>query len=61
MPARHWSETYTCICGKAFRSYAAEAFHRHTFPALCKQAKPKRGKPTAAPHPTSPKKEAKHG
>ncbi len=59
MPARHWSEMYTCICGKTFRSYAAEAFHRHNFPVLCRQQKPKRGK--AAPITPSAKKEAKHG
>ena len=59
MPARHWSETYTCSCGKTFRSYAAEAFHRHNFPALCKPAKPKRRK--AAPITPSEKKEARNG
>jgi hypothetical protein len=26
----------TCSCGKTFRSYQAEAVHRHNFPALCK-------------------------
>lgn len=26
---------YSCRCGKKFRSYAAEARHRHNFPALC--------------------------
>lgn len=29
----------TCICGKRFRSYSAEAVHRHNFPALCKQSR----------------------
>jgi hypothetical protein len=28
-----------CICGKRFRSYGAEAVHRHNFPALCKQSR----------------------
>jgi len=61
MPAMHWSQIYSCICGKTFRSYAADAVHRHNFPALCRAQKPKRGKPAAAPHPTSPKKEVHHG
>lgn len=34
--AKHWSEVYSCRCGKTFRSYAAEAVHRHNFPALCR-------------------------
>lgn len=43
--ARHWSEVLSCSCGKTFRSYAAEARHRHNFPMLCKPAKkPKEGK-----------------
>lgn len=43
---RHWSEQYSCICGKTFRSYAAEARHRHNFPILCKKVKePKKEKP----------------
>ena len=33
---KHWSEVLRCSCGKTFRSYAAEAVHRHNFPALCK-------------------------
>jgi hypothetical protein len=34
--ARHWSERLVCgLCGKAFRSYAAEARHRHNIPFLC--------------------------
>lgn len=56
MPALHWSQRYGCICGMKFRSYAADAFHRHNFPALCRSAKPKRTKaasnsaqPTPAP------------
>ena len=44
---RHWSESYHCtLCGKTFRSYAAEARHRHNAPALCK---PKRVKAETAP------------
>lgn len=43
-PALHWSQKYGCICGMTFRSYAADAFHRHNFPALCRSAKPKRTK-----------------
>lgn len=39
-----WSEVYSCSCGKTFRSYAAEAVHRHNFPLLCKRAKPKKEK-----------------
>lgn len=30
----------SCQCGKKFRSYTAEARHRHNFPALCRR-KPK--------------------
>lgn len=44
---RHWSEIYHCSCGKTFRSYAAEAFHRHNFPALCRPPKAKRPNRTA--------------
>lgn len=29
----------SCRCGKKFRSYGAEAFHRHNFPALCRRPK----------------------
>ena len=36
MKQKHWSEVLRCSCGKTFRSYAAEAVHRHNFPALCK-------------------------
>ncbi len=61
MPAIHWSQKYACTCGRIFRSYAADAVHRHNFPALCRPQKPKRGKPAAAPHPTSQKKEAHNG
>ena len=28
-----------CACGARFRSYAAEARHRHNFPALCRGAR----------------------
>jgi hypothetical protein len=28
-----------CQCGKTFRSYGAEAYHRHNFPLLCRPAK----------------------
>lgn len=32
--------SYTCnACGARFRSYGAEARHRHNFPALCKRNK----------------------
>lgn len=34
--ARHWSERLSCSCGASFRSYAAEAKHRHNFPLLCR-------------------------
>jgi hypothetical protein len=63
MIARHWSEAMSCSCGKTFRSYAAEAFHRHNFPALCRVKKsPRRAKAARANViPTSPKKEAHHG
>lgn len=40
MARKHWSERMSCQCGKVFRSYSAEAFHRHNFPALCRR-KPK--------------------
>lgn len=40
---RHWSETYFCLlCGKRFKSYAAEAKHRHNAPLMCRQIKTKR-------------------
>lgn len=39
--SKHWSEKLTCSCGKSFRSMAAEAFHRHNFPAFCKTSKSK--------------------
>ena len=42
--ARHWSERLQCSCGKSFRSYSAEAVHRHNFPLLCKAAKRPRKK-----------------
>lgn len=31
---------FFCRCGATFRSYAAEARHRHNFPALCRKPKP---------------------
>jgi hypothetical protein len=34
---RHWSEKLACSCGKTFRSYTAEARHRHNFPLLCRR------------------------
>lgn len=37
---KHWSDRLSCQCGKTFRSTAAEAVHRHNFPALCRR-KPK--------------------
>lgn len=36
MTKRHWSGRLSCQCGKSFRSYAAEAVHRHNFPTMCK-------------------------
>lgn len=36
---KHWSELLACSCGKRFRSYAAEAFHRHNFPTFCRKPK----------------------
>lgn len=36
---KHWSEVLGCACGMRFRSYGAEARHRHNFPLLCKQPK----------------------
>lgn len=41
---KHWSEIYQCQCGKKFRSYYAEAVHRHNFPILCKPKKVKNNK-----------------
>lgn len=29
MGRRHWSERLSCSCGKIFRNYQQEAFHRH--------------------------------
>jgi hypothetical protein len=62
MTARHWSEAMRCSCGASFRSYAAEAFHRHNFPALCRvQKSPRRAKAARANAiPKSPLKEAPH-
>jgi len=37
--AKHWSEVFSCRCGKRFRSYTAEAIHRHNYPMLCKSKK----------------------
>jgi hypothetical protein len=52
MSARHWSEAMRCGCGASFRSYAAEAFHRHNFPALCRVKKsPGRGNPRGQKNP----------
>lgn len=34
----------SCICGKSFRSMAAEALHRHNFPILCRSPKKRRKK-----------------
>lgn len=31
--------TLECSCGKRFRSYAAEAMHRHNFPVFCRPPK----------------------
>lgn len=46
MTKRHWSDQLYCLnCGTTFRSYAAEARHRHNFPMLCKKVKPKKEKP----------------
>ena len=36
---RHWTESYGCVCGMKFRSYAAEGKHRHNFPRLCRKGK----------------------
>lgn len=36
---KHWSEIYQCSCGMKFRSYLAEAKHRHNFPILCRPKK----------------------
>lgn len=37
---KHWSERYSCgLCGKSFRSYIAEARHRHNAPLLCRRTK----------------------
>lgn len=47
MARRHWSEAFACSCGKTFRSYAAEAVHRHNFPALCRA--PRRSKSSSKP------------
>lgn len=33
-------DMFACSCGKTFRSYAAEARHRHNFPLLCRPARP---------------------
>jgi len=33
----------SCRCGATFRSYGAEARHRHNFPMLCRKAKVKKG------------------
>jgi hypothetical protein len=62
MSARHWSEAMHCSCGASFRSCAAEAFHRHNFPALCRVKKgPRRAKAARANSiPKSPLKEANH-
>ena len=32
---------YSCSCGATFRTYSAEARHRHNFPLLCRKPKPK--------------------
>ncbi len=34
---------WSCRCGKRFRSYSAEAFHRHNFPALCRPKRVRKG------------------
>jgi len=52
--AKHWSEVFSCRCGKRFRSYAAEAIHRHNYPMLCKSKKVRKPKnetqsPSSAP------------
>lgn len=41
---KHWSEFMSCQCGMRFRSYKAEAFHRHNFPLLCRRRKVKDAK-----------------
>jgi len=40
---KHWSERLGCQCGASFRAMAAEAYHRHNFPLLCRP--PKKPKP----------------
>jgi hypothetical protein len=49
--AKHWSEELGCRCGARFRSYEAEARHRHNFPALCKRPKPKKARTRREPDP----------
>lgn len=40
MPRSNWTDAYQCYaCGMKFRSYAADARHRHNWPALCKRNK----------------------
>lgn len=46
MSRQHWSQVLACSCGQRFRSYAAEAQHRHNFPAMCRQPR-RRSKPAA--------------
>lgn len=42
-----------CRCGRRFRSYGAEARHRHNFPLLCKPTRvPKRKIKTREHHGT---------
>ena len=46
---KHWSEVLTCQCGATFRTAAAEARHRHNFPAYCRSPKRKPGRPKGPP------------
>lgn len=45
----HWSEVMACRCGKRFSTYAAEAFHRHNFPALCRPKRTRAAKAQVQP------------
>lgn len=50
MDSKTWNRmTRGCSCGYMARSAISEARHRHNFPLLCRQSKPKKIKKDTKP------------
>lgn len=52
--AKHWSERLACGgCGMSFRSLAAESYHRHNYPLVCRAPKTRKPRPKKQPKETT--------